>query len=1136
MFCRSRLCVVVLGAAVSLLSWTFPSLAQQASPVEQHDSRILAKDALDRALLATAKLQYTADRSAFKRRILIALARVDPAAAVKQCDGMSGAADVARAVAAVALSIAAKDPAKALQLIEPINKSLRDIRSDAQRASEEGYLLAELASFNSDVALKLAQDRDPSVKDAVFQRIARTSPAVAAATLKTTPLADRDRRIAQLLPFLATRNLTDALTLADQIQGFAVKSDALAKVALTLAPADALMVIPRIPDEGIRTHAVATIVQRMATAEQPGAIASADVSASGRDALMLGQALAASDPNGAMTAVSRMAFPESRRDALGALVVTWAKKDAAAARSIGESATDLPKWAMPALCSTIAQSDLDGALAKAQAITDPRTRDLALMEIARTQVTGNPRKTEEILFRIDDAGVRLPALRELVISLAPADPDKARSLIGLAGTPQQVQALLIEIAQSLVPTKPDLALEIATACRPSLQRAEFLLDMAAARSATDPAVAHDIAALAVESAAADRVVAVRVARQDPSRAIALADVIEDALQRASAFCDIAEMLLGMSNARQRPSGLVQRIVEPGSPVPIAPALAASAAQVEVVEAHANRLRVRIPSADPDALYTVKYTSNAGTFTWNDLKPGADGTVLLQDDRHLLLSQRLGCRSVGTETVSAIFDDLTKAETGVRQQLSYGIPVSSFGGPGFLSSAPTWIHRDQSGRFWIYQDQRPWKIMAYGPDFEYRFSLVFFDRVLALDTDADGTLYVLQEGNTVSRFDTDGLNATHWQLPEGRGPGEIIHASGLAIDPASGGVFIADDRLARVQQFDRDMQPRPLPFMPWGWIGREDLAYLEFDVYTSDYKYRLDRPKRLLITPDGMLYVDCEAFVARFNLATGRQARFGANDVLGWGGTFMDSPHTTMAADNSHWQGHRLAGVGPDGTVYISDTLNVYLRDLRLQAFGQDGGFIAKYDAQNDIRAADGRRIYIVPPLGMAFAGAGVNQRIWLADGGCRIYEGPGIASGGSFSLGPGINGRQLDLRLAQPAHFTLEKQAAPSIRKAEGMVVTFSGEIRGSRNCETENSTTLANGVASIWIPVRLGQPFKVTLLEEGRNIPASEFEIEIESEPGPFGTCYDFFRVTNKSGHVWQDVRWMAEPIPEDNKRIGDY
>jgi len=135
------------------------------------------------------------------------------------------------------------------------------------------------------------------------------------------------------------------------------------------------------------------------------------------------------------------------------------------------------------------------------------------------------------------------------------------------------------------------------------------------------------------------------ARQDAARGIALANAINDPLQRISALCEIAETLLGQDGVKQLPEGLVQRIVEPGSPVPIAQPAKDAAKPVEVVEAQPDRLRLRIPNADPTALYTLRYISNAGAFAWEDLTAAADGIVTLQDDRHLLLAQRLGCRSV-----------------------------------------------------------------------------------------------------------------------------------------------------------------------------------------------------------------------------------------------------------------------------------------------------------------------------------------------------------------------------------------------------------------------------------------------------------------------------------------------------------
>ncbi|NIM05401.1 MAG: hypothetical protein GTO55_04785 [Armatimonadetes bacterium] len=54
-----------------------------------------------------------------------------------------------------------------------------------------------------------------------------------------------------------------------------------------------------------------------------------------------------------------------------------------------------------------------------------------------------------------------------------------------------------------------------------------------------------------------------------------------------------------------------------------------------------------------------------------------------------------------------------------------------------------------------------------------------------------------------------------------------------------------------------------------------------------------------------------------------------------------------------------------------------------------------------------------------------------------------------------------------------------------------------------------------------------MTLSEEDREIPATDYLLEIETEPGPFGTHYDFFRITNKSGHTWKNIHFIAETLP---------
>ena len=67
-----------------------------------------------------------------------------------------------------------------------------------------------------------------------------------------------------------------------------------------------------------------------------------------------------------------------------------------------------------------------------------------------------------------------------------------------------------------------------------------------------------------------------------------------------------------------------------------------------------------------------------------------------------------------------------------------------------------------------------------------------------------------------------------------------------------------------------------------------------------------------------------------------------------------------------------------------------------------------------------------------------------------------------------------------------------------------------------------------MWMPVKLGEPFAVTLYDSAaREIPAANYRIEMEENPGLFGTRYDYLRLTNLSREAWHDVRFVAETLP---------
>jgi len=1117
-----------------------PGYVQQAgkpSPALAPPHALLIKQALVQARKAAAITALSGDRSALQRRAAVLMSRVDPKAAVEMCPGITGNSDAVEALSAAAAAIAPSDRAKANTLMATATGLLKNIPNKPQRVVETAQLCKKLATFDLEGALRLAREAaEPEVFLAVWTEAARSYPREMAKKLdpKGAPSAQRDVQIAALLPYLAAQDLPQTLALANLISDNLVKSQALSKAAFSLSPTDALFLARRIPDDFLRGQAIRAAAERLALTSPMEALRAINDPAVEHDSALSAIALNAMtvDWPQALALIGQIKSLRCRQDAVGLFIIALADKDAAAACKLADNPpqsaaepvlpAEIPSWALPALCAAQTKNDYPGALARAKAISDDRVRETALVEIARAVAESSPQNAEDILAEIEQVELRFPALRALVTAIAKTDPERAKELTGLAANVRQVHLLLLDIAFEIARGDVSAAVKLAQSCPPSQEKTETLLQIAL----VDHKQGLGIAKLVLSEAAAGQAIVDRLAQQNPALAMQYANDIKDPLRRATAYCDIAEMLLQDNGAPAAPQILtrpeIQRVIEPGGPAAQMKAESGGKSPLEILAAKPEQLAAHIKDADAAALYTVRYQSPTATFTWENLQPDSDGKILLRDDGHLQPQQRLLCRSRGTETDLAFFDDFTKAEMSGKRRLQYGVPVSTFGGAGNLSSAPTWLHHDRAGNFWLYQEVRPWRIAAFDADFNYRFTLVFPARVLAMDSDSQANLYVLQEDNYLSRFDANGRPGAHWKLPAGRRPGGFVGASGLAISPDGNFLYLADEKLSRVQRYDLQLHPAPFSFTPWGWMGREDCGYTEFGSYGPGSTYRLDRPQRLLIGPDNLLYVDCAYYLSRFDLNSGKQMPFGKDEALGWGATFTDSPHIASAAANAHWQEHRLAGIDPQGTIYISDKSNSFLNNLRIQTFAPDGTFLNKYDLDTEIRDALGSRVYLVPPRGMVFSPA-----FWLADGGCRIYEGEGLTSGGKLHLGPGAPGRQFDLTGAEVDKFAVEKQAARIPRKVDGLIYSFNEGRHGTRNCEAERNATLPNNAASIWIPVKLGEPFRVSLTEEGREIPAGDYTIEIESRPGPFGAPYDYFRVTNKSGHVWKGVRYSAETLP---------
>ncbi|MBI2883970.1 MAG: hypothetical protein HYY11_08710 [Candidatus Methylomirabilis oxyfera] len=575
--------------------------------------------------------------------------------------------------------------------------------------------------------------------------------------------------------------------------------------------------------------------------------------------------------------------------------------------------------------------------------------------------------------------------------------------------------------------------------------------------------------------------------------------------------------------------------------------------IQILAASPTHLVAQVlgPVAKGD-LMRIAYNDGVRNFVWQNVPIAKDHRVVLKDDQYLLPSQRLQCPS--DEVNWRIFYDLSKGfeyagGDGTRYRQAYGVPVQSFGGPGATTSF--WrkpLKRDVGGNFWVSAAWAP-SISKYNNSFDFQFSIELggelFQEIQDYDTDGQGNLYVLSNiysedfstvSQRISQYTNDGQLLQVWELPRGTRSGEFSFAAGLVIDQSAGYIYMSDDELHRVQRFTLDLAVAPFTFNSWGWIGLEDLSYIHEEFYTPDNYGRLDRPTQLALDATGNLYVNNHHFISKFSVATGEQLPFGSYPVLGWGGTFPleESSHSSWAGRDGHWEWQWLAGIDRRGNIYVSDWSNAYVPFARIQKFDANGQFVAKWDYLSGIVDREGRPVYLTSAFNIAMDtpwGTDTTTLVALESGG-RFYKSEDFQSGGDLYLGPGYEGCQFDLTRVTQTDFAVSKQTGFIYKTVTGALTTFSNvDFNGvpyTFNVEAETNTVIPDGMTSLWMPVRLGEPFRVTLFENGIEIPASDYILYVETQPGTFGTLYDYFRVVNHSGRTWTDVTFTATTQPE--------
>jgi len=343
-----------------------------------------------------------------------------------------------------------------------------------------------------------------------------------------------------------------------------------ARVAGLLAQAERIAI--SIPSNPARVSALADAARALAPIDPVRAatlLAEAEriansIDESGKVAALsrVAMALAATDPDRAERIAHSITSHSARASTLGglakALAATYPDRAVRLAESIGYDVTQA--WALCGVATALAGTDPDRAESIANRIAPGEAaHESALRAVASALAATHPDRAERMADSLEDESEKAPALADVAIAVAAADPHRATRLLTRAeqvansATDQAVKiAALAGLAVAVAAVDPDRAGRIADSIPAGFLKTSALGGIAQAMAAADPDRSEHMANSTDEvwKGLVLRGVAQTLAATDPDRAERIAYSISDESVKVSALANIAQALAA-SSAKDR---------------------------------------------------------------------------------------------------------------------------------------------------------------------------------------------------------------------------------------------------------------------------------------------------------------------------------------------------------------------------------------------------------------------------------------------------------------------------------------------------------------------------------------------------------------------------------------------------------